>query len=50
MLYPSELKAQKSERYPVILENKSFRSFRGLQGTFVPATKTDEFVLVRNIS
>ena len=34
----------------VNLEKLVFRSFRGLQGTFVPATKTDEFVLVRNIS
>jgi hypothetical protein len=32
------------------LEKQVFRSFRGLQGTFVPATKTDAFVLVRNIS
>jgi hypothetical protein len=23
-------------------------SFRGLQGTFVPATKMDEFILVRD--
>ncbi len=35
---------------PINLEKLVFRSFRGLQGTLVPAIKTDEFVLMRNIS
>ncbi len=31
-----------------ILKNDSFCSFRGMQGTFVPAIKTDAFVLMFN--
>jgi hypothetical protein len=34
----------------IILKNKSFSRFRGMQGMLVPATKTNVFVLVRKIS
>jgi hypothetical protein len=41
---------KKERKSLVILEKLTFRSFRGLQGTSVPASKTDEFVLLRNIN